>query len=79
VDNARAVRDTVARLIADVYSGQLQPRIAVGLAPLLQLPLRAITATDWEQRLCKLEQMQVESNDAIREMVENGESSKGRQ
>jgi hypothetical protein len=34
LDNAFEVRNTVARLIAEVYSGKLSPRIATGLAPL---------------------------------------------
>lgn len=55
LDNALAVRDTVARLIADVYAGKLHPRIAAGLAPLLNLQLRAIETTSLEQRLAKLE------------------------
>jgi len=33
LDNAIAVRDAVARLIADIYAGKLHPRIAAGLAP----------------------------------------------
>ena len=37
LDNALAVRDTVARLIADVHGGKIHPRIAAGLAPLLNL------------------------------------------
>jgi hypothetical protein len=57
LDNAIAVRDAVARLIADVYSGKLQPRVAAGLAPLLNLQLRAIEATDLEQRVAKLEKL----------------------
>jgi hypothetical protein len=55
LDNALAVRDTVARLIADVYAGKTHPRIASGLAPLLNLQLRAIETTDLEQRIAKLE------------------------
>src|SRR5208283_6129230 len=55
LDNAMAVRDTVARLIADVYAGKIHPRIASGLAPLLNLQLRAIETTDLEQRIAKLE------------------------
>jgi hypothetical protein len=55
LDNAMAVRDTVARLIADVYAGKIQPRIASGLAPLLSLQLRAIDTTDIERRLAQLE------------------------
>jgi hypothetical protein len=55
LDNALAVRDTVARLIADVYAGKLNPRVAAGLAPLLNLQLRAVEATDLEQRLERVE------------------------
>ena len=55
LDNAMAVRDTVARLVADVYTGRLHPRIAAGLAPLMSLQLRAIETTNIEQRLTKLE------------------------
>jgi Family of unknown function (DUF5763) len=55
LDSAQAVRDTVARLIADVYSGKLSPRIATGLAPLLNLQLRVIDTTDVQRRLRDLE------------------------
>jgi hypothetical protein len=56
LDNAIAVRDTVARLIADVLAGKTQPRIAASLAPLMNLQLQAIKTADIEQRLAKLEQ-----------------------
>jgi len=56
LDSAVAVRDTVSRLIADVYEGKLHPRIAAGLAPLMNLQLRAIEATELEQRVAKLEE-----------------------
>jgi hypothetical protein len=55
LDTALAVRDTVDRLIADVYSGKVHPRMAAGLAPLLNLQLRAIWTSDLEQRVAKLE------------------------
>jgi hypothetical protein len=57
LDNALAVRDTLARLIADLYSGKLHPRVAAGLAPLLNLQLRAIEATNFERRLTKIEKL----------------------
>jgi len=57
LDTALAVRDTVARLIDDLYSGKLHPKIASGLAPLLNLQLRAIETSDFERRLAKLEKM----------------------
>ena len=54
--NAIEVRDLVARLIADLYAGKLHPRIAAGLAPLMNLQLRAIEATNLEFRIAKLEE-----------------------
>ena len=57
LDNAMAVRDTVARLITDVYAGKLHPRVAAGLAPLMNLQLAAIETTNLEQRIEKLEKL----------------------
>jgi hypothetical protein len=57
LDNATAVRDTVARLINDVYAGKLNPRIAAGLAPLMNLQLRAIETTDLERRMARIEKL----------------------
>jgi hypothetical protein len=60
LDNAMAIRDTVNRLISDVYEGKLHPRIAAGLAPLMHLQLRVVEKTGIERRLAKLErQLQV--------------------
>lgn len=56
LDNALAVRDTVARLITDVYAGKIDPRVASGLAPLLNLQMRAIETTDFERRLSRVEE-----------------------
>lgn len=56
LDNALAVRNTIARLVSDVFSGKLHVRVASGLAPLLNLQLRAIETADLEQRLAKLEE-----------------------
>jgi hypothetical protein len=57
LNSAVAVRNAVDRLIADVYAGKLHHRIAGGLAPLLQLQLRALDATEMEGRLSKLERL----------------------
>jgi hypothetical protein len=57
LDNALAVRDTVARLIAEVYAGKIHPRIAAGLAPLMNLQLRAIETTNLERRVAELEKL----------------------
>ena len=67
MDNAIAVRDAVARLIADVYAGRLHPRIAAGLAPLMNLQLRAIETANIEQRLTKLEKRLAEVDGALDE------------
>jgi hypothetical protein len=56
LDNAVAVRDAAGRLIADVIAGKIHPRVAAGLAPLINLQLHAITIADLEQRLAKLVQ-----------------------
>jgi hypothetical protein len=56
LDNAVALRDTVAHVIADVLAGKVQPRVAACLAPLMNLQLHAIKTADIEQRLTKLEQ-----------------------
>jgi hypothetical protein len=64
LDNAIAVRDTVARLIADVYAGRINPRIAAGLAPLLNLQMRVIETTDLERRLADLEKRSAETAEA---------------
>jgi general stress protein YciG len=60
LDTAKAVRDTVDRLIADVYSGKVEPRVASGLAPLLNLQFRVIEVTDLERRMGKLERLLAE-------------------
>jgi hypothetical protein len=57
VDNAIAVRDLVARLIADVHAGKLHPKVAAGLAPLMNLQLRAIETSNLEIRVEKLEKL----------------------
>src|SRR5450432_2266159 len=55
LDNALAVRDMVARLISDLYEGRLHPRMGAGLAPLINLQLRAIETTDLDRRMEKVE------------------------
>jgi hypothetical protein len=62
LDSALAVRETVARLISDVYAGRMNPRIASGLAPLMNLQLRAIETTSLEQRLTKVEKLLAKKN-----------------
>jgi hypothetical protein len=56
-----AVRETVGRLIAAVYAGKLHPRIAAGLAALMNLQLRAIETTDLEQRMVRIEKLLAKS------------------
>jgi hypothetical protein len=68
LDCAVAVRDTVARLITDIYAGKLHPRIATGLAALMHLQLRVLEKTDFEQRLTKIERQ-------LKTMLENQRNS----
>jgi hypothetical protein len=65
LDNALAIRDTVARLIVDVYAGKIHPRIAASLAPLINLQLRAIETTDLERRVAKLEKLLAEAENRV--------------
>lgn len=62
LDNALAMRDLGARLIAEIYAGKIHPRIAAGLAPLVNLQLRAIETTDLERRLVKVEKLLAEKD-----------------
>ena len=54
---AMAIREIVARLIDDVLSGKVQPRIASTLTPLLNLQLRVVETSDMESRLAKVEKV----------------------
>jgi hypothetical protein len=61
LNNAVAVRDTVAKLITDVHAGKLHPKVAATLAPLLNLQLRAIETTKLERRVAAIEKWLLES------------------
>jgi len=47
VDTAIVVRDLVVRLIADAHAGKVHPKVAAGLALLMNLQLRAISNCNW--------------------------------
>lgn len=64
VKSMKGVLEAAARLIEDVYSGKISPRIAGSLAPLLALQMRAIRETDLETRIAKLELSQTESRES---------------
>ncbi len=66
LDKVIAVQDAVEQLITDVYAGKLHPRIAAGLAPLLNLQLRALEATDLERRIAKVEKLLAENENGSR-------------
>jgi hypothetical protein len=55
LDTAHAVRATLTALIPKVLTGELQPKVASVLAPLLSLQLRVIQTTDLERRVEELE------------------------
>lgn len=56
LDSSRAIRESLERIIAEVYSGQLPARTAAVLGPLLNSQLRAIESTEYEKRLEQIEQ-----------------------
>ena len=68
------MRDAVEKLIADVYSGKLHPR-AAGLAPLLNLQLRVVEATDVEQKIAKMERL-LEKREAEEDSVKGNKRSR---
>lgn len=72
LDSAFAVQNVVERLIGDVYAGKVHPRIASGLAPLLNLQLRAIEATDLEAQVAilkkRLGEAYPEEGDALQQL-----------
>jgi hypothetical protein len=57
LDKVSAVRDAVERLISEVYAGKLDPRVASGLAPLLNLQHRVVGSAALERRIEKLEKL----------------------
>ncbi len=63
LENAKAVRDAVNRLVADLHSGDVNPRVASVLATLLNLQLRAIETTDHERQIVELEKKLAEVKD----------------
>jgi len=73
VDTALAVRDTVARLIEDLQSGKLHPKMASGFSSLLSLQLRALETSDFERRLIKLEQLVAKIVEAAKKNRRDGE------
>jgi hypothetical protein len=81
LNSAKAVCDFVARLTAEVYSGETHPSVARGLAPLLHLQLRVLHHAEVEERFAILEQKLLKSdeisspqNDADLVNGETGES-----
>ena len=75
VDNVITVRDTVARLIADVYGGKIHPRVATGLAPLFNIQLKTIETTDLERRVAQLEKAMAKEPRGFLESHGNGPST----
>jgi len=65
LDNALAVRDLGARLIAEVYAGRIHPRIAAALVPILSLQLRAIDTVNLDRRLARVEKLLAEKDELI--------------
>ena len=63
VYTAKAVQDTIARLLSDVHAGKIHPSVAAAMATLLNLQLRAIEATDHEGQIAKLQRQLAETHE----------------
>jgi hypothetical protein len=61
VYTAKAVQDTIARLLSDLHAGKIHPNVAAAMTPLLSLLLRAIEATDHEGQIARLQQQLAET------------------
>ncbi len=57
LETTSEVRETVARLIQDLYSGKVRPRVASGLASLLNLQLRVLETSSLERRVAQREKL----------------------
>lgn len=63
VYTARAVQDTIARLLNDLHAGKIHPNVAGTMATLLNLQPRAIEATDQEGQIAKLQRQLAETHE----------------
>jgi len=68
LNTAKSVRDFVARLTAEVYSGETHPSVARGLAPLLHLQLRVLHDAEVEERFALLEKKLAKSDEVSRDL-----------
>jgi hypothetical protein len=62
LETAGALQEAVGRLIEDLHSGKLHPRVASGLASLLNLQLRVLEASTLERRVAQLEELFAEQS-----------------
>jgi general stress protein YciG len=76
LNSAESVRNFIARLTAEVYSGEKHPSLARGLAALLVLQLRVLHDADVEERLAILEEKLAKSDEISRD-PENPDSANG--
>ena len=66
IASVKEVQTTLTRLIDEVHSSKLSPKIAAGLAALLNLQFRVIRSTDLERRISRLEQARAQSQATYR-------------
>jgi hypothetical protein len=55
---AKGVLEECARLIENIYTGKIPPKVATCIGPLLSLQMRVIQVAELEARIAKLEQAQ---------------------
>jgi len=67
----------VARLIENLHSGKLHPKMDSGFSSLLSLQLRALETSDLERRLIKLEQLVAKVVEAAKKRDEDRSRQSG--
>jgi hypothetical protein len=73
LDNAIAVRDTLARLIPDVHAGRVALRTSAELARLLNLQLRALESIAKFEERRKAAERSMSISERFRRVIEEGE------
>jgi hypothetical protein len=67
---AKGVLEECARLIENVYTGKIPPKIASCVAPLLNLQMRVIQVAELEARIARLEQARAGANEHPNDSIE---------
>jgi len=55
-ENRQGIQEECARLLENIYSGKIPPKVATCIGPLLSLQMRVIQVAEREARITRLEQ-----------------------